>query len=346
MPKTIFVVDDNDVNLETADRALRDRYRVFTLPGASRMFEMLEKIRPDLILLDIEMPEIDGFEALRRLKSDKTYRDIPVIFLTGLSDETTEVTGFEMGVVDFITKPFSGPVLLNRIRTHLSIESIVRDRTEQLEQLQSGLVYIIADLVESRDRATGGHIERTAGYLKILIDAMVDRGLYIDEMTSLDLDALYSSARLHDIGKITVPDSVLNKLGSLSLEEFEMMKTHPEAGEQVIDKIINRIGSVKFLENAKLFAGSHHERWDGTGYPRGLTGTDIPLQGRIMAIVDVYDALLSDRAYKKQYTEEEVVDIVRVNKGKLFDPYIADVFIDVIDDISEARREFFAKLAP
>ena len=335
------MVDDNDVNLETADRALKDRYIVLTLPGAAKMFELLEKVRPDIILLDINMPEIDGFEALRRLKSDKRYRDIPVIFLTALSDEDTEVAGFEMGVVDFITKPFSVPVLLNRIRTHLNIESLVRERTERLEQLQSGLVYIIADLVESRDQATGGHNERTASYLKILIDAMVERGLYNDEMQSLDLEALYSSARLHDIGKISVPDSVLNKLGSLSLEEFEMMKTHPEAGERVIEKIITRTGDIEFLENAKLFAGFHHERWDGTGYPHGLKGMDIPLQGRIMAVVDVYDALLSDRAYRKQYTEEEVVNIISMNRGKLFDPQITDVFIDVIDDIRKTRLAYF-----
>jgi len=341
LQKTIFVVDDNDVNLETADRALKDRYIVLTLPGAAKMFELLEKVRPDIILLDINMPEIDGFEALRRLKSDKRYRDIPVIFLTALSDEDTEVAGFEMGVVDFITKPFSVPVLLNRIRTHLNIESLVRERTERLEQLQSGLVYIIADLVESRDQATGGHNERTASYLKILIDAMVERGLYNDEMQSLDLEALYSSARLHDIGKISVPDSVLNKLGSLSLEEFEMMKTHPEAGERVIEKIITRTGDIEFLENAKLFAGFHHERWDGTGYPHGLKGMDIPLQGRIMAVVDVYDALLSDRAYRKQYTEEEVVNIISMNRGKLFDPQITDVFIDVIDDIRKTRLAYF-----
>jgi len=341
LQKTIFVVDDNDVNLETADRVLSDHYRVFTLSGAAKMFALLEKITPDLILLDINMPEIDGFETMRRLKSDKRYKDIPVIFVTGLCDEASEVAGFEMGAVDFITKPFSGPVLLNRIRTHLNIESIVRDRTEQLEQLQSGLVYIIADLVESRDQATGGHNERTAGYLKILIDAMVARGLYMDELQSLDLEALYSSSRLHDIGKIAVPDSVLNKLGSLSLEEFETMKTHPEVGEKVIDKIITRTRGIKFLENAKLFAGSHHERWDGTGYPRGLKGLDIPLQGRIMAVVDVYDALLSDRAYRKQYTEEEVMNILRMNRGKLFDPNIVDVFLDVLDDISNARREFF-----
>ena len=340
MKKTIFVVDDNDMNLVMAEDALADQYRVLTLPSAEKMFKLIGKVMPDLILLDIDMPVMDGFETLRELKAIDAYAEIPVIFLTGMTDSDVEASVFELGAVDFITKPFSAPVLRNRIRMHLNIEGLIRERTEELEQLRNGLIYIIADLVESRDVSTGGHIERTTGYAKILVDAIIAQGLYKEEIQDLGVDALVSSARLHDLGKISIPDAVLNKLGSLTLEEFELMQTHTVAGERVIEKILTRIGNDAFLRNAKLFASSHHERWDGSGYPRGLKELEIPIQGRILAVVDVFDALLSDREYKKKQTEDEVIEIIRSNRGRLFDPLIVDVFMEKIDDIKKARREY------
>lgn len=340
MKKTIFVVDDNDTNLLKAEEALSDEYRVLTLPSAEKMFNLLEKILPDIILLDIDMPVMDGFETLRILHTMKSCAEIPVIFLTGMTDSSIEAKVFDLGAVDFVTKPFSAPALRNRIRMHLNIEGLIRERTERLEQLRNGLIYIIADIMEYRDVSTGGHIERTTRYVKILVDEIVARGLYKDEMRDLDIDALVSSARLHDLGKIALPDSVLNKLGSLTLEEFQLMQTHTVVGETVIDKILSRIGDDPFLRNAKSFASCHHERWDGSGYPRGLRELEIPIQGRILAIVDVYDALTSDRQYKRKQTEEEVIEIIRSNRGKLFDPLIVDAFLDVIDDIRSARKEY------
>jgi putative two-component system response regulator len=340
MQKTIFVVDDNDTNLSTAEAALEEHYRVLTLPSAMAMFELLEDVTPDLILLDIEMPEMDGFEALRRLKSGPLLSGIPVVFLTGMADASHEVQCFEMGVIDFILKPFSAPVLQNRIKTHLDIDELIRERTAQLQSLQNGLVLILADIVESRDKATGGHIERTSAYVKILTGAMMKRGVRADEIHGLDLEMFALAARLHDVGKITISDAVLNKLGSLSLEEFETIKTHTVAGERIIDKVLIRMGELAFLRNAKLFAGSHHERWDGTGYPRGLKGMEIPIQGRILAVADLYDALLSDRTYKKVFTEEEVVALIRDNAGKMFDPLIVEVFDEVKDQFSEVRRSY------
>jgi putative two-component system response regulator len=340
MPRTIFVVDDNDMNLSTAEAALEEQYRVMTLPSAAAMFELLEEITPDLILLDIEMPGMDGFEALRRLKADALYTDLPVIFLTSVADASLEAQGFEMGVVDFITKPFSTPVLKNRIKTHMDIDGLIRERTRQLEQLRNGLVLILADVVESRDKATGGHIERTSEYVRILAGAMMERGAYADEMRGLHLELLASAARLHDVGKIAIPDAVLNKLGSLTLEEFEMVKTHTEAGERIIDKVLARTGDLVFLRNAKLFASCHHERWDGSGYPRGLKEREIPIQGRILAIADLYDAFLSDRPYQKVFSEEEVVGIIMDNAGKMFDPVIVDVFLEVKEQFGEVRRSY------
>ncbi|MDR1837448.1 MAG: response regulator [Treponema sp.] len=362
--KTIFIVDDNDVNLSTAEKALSKQYRAFTLPSASDMFELLKDIVPDLILLDILMPQMDGFEAMRLLKDDGRYHEIPVMFLTSRRDAATEARGFEMGAVDFISKPFSEPVLLNRIRTHLEIEGLIRERTAMLQQrtdklqrLQNSMVSILANMVENRDKYTGRHIERTTKYMKILLYAMLERGVYPDEIAHwnfeevvssvrlynigeilianeadpYNLETVISSARLHDIGKITISDLILNKPGKLTEEEYELMKSHASEGEKIIDSIITESGNETFLQNAKLFAGCHHEKWDGTGYPRGLKGTDIPLQGRIMAVVDVYDALISDRSYKSGFTHEKAVEIIKESSGSHFDPKIVDVFLDVSD---------------
>ena len=340
MAKTIFVVDDNGTSLTIAEEALKKQYRVITISSAAKMFALLEKVTPDLILLDIAMPEMDGFEALQRLKSNDSFADIPVIFLTSLIEVETEIRGFESGVIDFITKPFSEPVLLNRIKTHLSIDELIRERTAKLERLQNDLVYILADIVEGRDKETDGHIERTSIYMKILIDGMFAHELYVDEIRKWNPELMISSARLHDVGKIAIPDAILNKSGSLTLEEFETMKKHAKEGEKIIDRVAFRIGDeVTFLQNAKLFAGCHHERWDGSGYPNGLKGVDIPLQGRMMAIIDVYDTLLSKRPYKKPLTEEETFNLIKDNSGKLFDPAIVDVFLKVKDQLSAVKRD-------
>ena len=327
MKKTIFVVDDNDTNLFMSEIALQDHYRVITLPSAEKMFKFLEKTTPDLILLDIEMPEMDGFEALSRLKENKA--DVPVIFLTSLLDAEVEVKGFQLGVIDFITKPFSAPVLVNRIRTHLGIDEIIRERTAQLQNLQNAIIFGFADMVESRDEETGGHVERTSTYIQILFDSLAERGIYADVIKDINREWFISSARLHDVGKIAISDTILNKPGKLTDEEFAIMKTHAVEGELAIDKIASRTYDVEFLKNARLFAGNHHERWNGTGYPRGLSKEDIPLQGRLMAIADVYDALISERPYKKPFTEEETVRIIMEGAGHHFDPIAADVFFEV-----------------
>ena len=341
--KTIFIVDDNTVNLMTADKTLSDHYYVFTFASASTMFDCLNNIIPDLILLDIMMPEVDGFETLKRLRADMNYIKIPVIFLTSKNDSATEALGFEMGVIDFISKPFSGPVLLNRIKTHLQIEEIIsertaliykqtemlKQRTEKLLRLQSSMITVLADMVENRDKLTGEHITRTTEYIKILLNAMVERGIYANELNDWDFDVIISSARMHDLGKIVVTDLILNKPDKLTDEEYQIIKIHAAEGEKIIEDIIKQSGDEAFLHNAKLFAGYHHERWDGRGYPRGLKGTEIPLQGRIMAIADVYDALVSERPYKKAFSHDKAVEIILENKGTQFDPQLTDVFYEV-----------------
>ena len=384
MKKTVFIIDDNETNLIVARDALAQHYRVMTLSSAAKMFALLEKVMPDLILLDIKMPEMDGFEALNKLKSNALYGEIPVIFLTNISDAAVEVRGFQLGVVDFITKPFSAPVLLNRIKTHLDIDMLIRERTaviekqkEQLQHLQNSIVYVVADMVEKRDYETGGHIERTTAYIKILLDAMLEQGIYADEICDIDFDLFVSSARLHDVGKITISDTILNKADKLAEEEFLIMKTHAEEGEliinqiisrtdnkpnpaearlfsgywhlsdeefsivkkhaeegeKIIDRIVSRAGEKTFLHYAKMFAGYHHERWDGKGYPHGLSGRDIPFQGRIMALADVYDALISVRPYKMPFSHDEAIKIIMDNSGTQFDPYMVEVFLKVSDQL-------------
>jgi len=333
--KTIFAVDDSDTNLAMAEEALEAHYRLMTMPSAAKMFTLLEKFTPDLILLDIEMPEMSGIEALQRLKCHPQYEEIPVIFLTGRTDSAIEAYGFELGAVDFITKPFSAPVLLNRIKTHLGISKIVHVQTTRLYRLQNGIVSVLASMVESRDKLTAGHIERTMAYIKILLKAMEERGVYADEIKDWDQNMVSSSARLHDVGKIVISDVLLNKPGKLTADEYEAIKNHTSEGERIINDIVVRSGEEEFLHNAKLFAGYHHEHWDGSGYPHGLAGTAIPLQGRIMALVDVYDALISERPYKKAFTPEKAEGIIKEGAGRLFDPKITAVFFEVNDMIRE-----------
>ena len=338
--KTIFVIDDSDTNLSMAEAVLEDQYRVMTMPSAAKMFALLEKITPDLILLDIEMPDMDGFEAIKTLKSDIRWSSIPIMFLTGRNDPDVEARGLEIGAVDFVTKPFSAPVLLNRIQTHLDIDNIIRIRTNQLHKLQNSIVSVLADMVENRDKGTGGHIERTSVYIRILIEEMIKQELYLGEILEWDIDKMISSARMHDLGKISVSDTIVNKPGRLTDDEYKLMKNHAEDGERIIDEIISRTGGEgEFLRNARLFAGAHHERWDGSGYPRGLKETEIPLQGRIMAIVDVYDALVSERPYKQAFSDEDALNIIKQNSGTHFDPHIVKVFSDAMDRVKAAKAD-------
>jgi putative two-component system response regulator len=343
----IMVVDDNITNLKFAKSALAEVYDVLTVPSAAKMFKILESSSPAMIFLDIDMPETNGYEAIKILKADPATRHIPVIFLTGKNDSDSEVDGLSLGAVDYVTKPFAPNLLRKRVEIHLTMESqrrtlekqrnelqnfnenlrqMVDEKTGLVFELQGAILATVADLVESRDDTTGGHVERTRIWLSIMVTALKDSGLYREEMTDWDMRFLLQSSQLHDVGKIAISDAILKKPGPLNVEEYNAMKLHTTFGIKIIEKIETSTSERDFLRHAKIFAGTHHEKWDGSGYPLGLRAGEIPLQGRLMAIVDVYDALISDRPYKTAIAHDQAVRTIIEERGRHFDPVLVDLF--------------------
>ncbi|MDR0449889.1 MAG: response regulator [Treponema sp.] len=339
----IFLVDDNMSNLTAGKTILKDNYDIFPIPSGHKLFEILERVNPDLILLDIEMPEMNGYEAIKKLKAEQKTAEIPVIFLTSRNDPGSELEGLNLGAADYIHKPFSPPLLLKRIKNHLlarrqqitlkgyndNLRQMVEIRTRQVVELQNSILNTVTEMVEFRDDITGGHIERTQSYLKLLVDKLLDEEIYWEEVSSWNVEFLIPSAQLHDVGKIAISDAILNKPGKLSPEEFAVMKRHASIGEAAIEGIMKTTSEKDFLRHAKIFAGTHHEKWDGSGYPRGLKRTDIPLQGRLMAIADVYDALIALRPYKQPFSTGEAERIILEGREKHFDPILVDLFRDL-----------------
>jgi putative two-component system response regulator len=356
----IIMVDDNPANLRIGKNILAKKYTVATAPSADKLFHLLENNIPDLILLDVDMPEMDGYEAIKILKSKINTRNIPVIFLTGRTEHEAELTGLTLGAIDFISKPIQPALLLKRIEVHLlvqvqkrtleqqakdlqffndNLQQMVGEKTQSILQLQNALLKTMAELVEYRDDITGRHIERTQRGLRILLEEIIASGVYKEESKNWDIDLLVQCCQLHDVGKIFISDNILRKPGKLSYDEFEDMKVHTHVGKQIVEKVEILAMESEFLKYAKIFASSHHEWWDGTGYPYNLKGKDIPLLGRIMAVADVYDALVSVRPYKKGYTHEEAVEIIKKGSGTQFDPILVKVFEKVSDKFREPLKE-------
>ena len=349
-----MLVDDNKTNLAMGKSILHERYDVYPLPSAGKLFEFLKHVTPDLILLDIEMPGMNGYEALTILKADRQYADIPVIFVTAKSSESDEYDGLALGAIDYVAKPFSPALLLKRIENHLLIQNqkaclrdfnddllkMVKDKMRQVFDLQNAIMNTVADLVEFRDNFTGGHISRTQEYLKALVEQLIKDNVYADELLVWDMDAILLSSQLHDVGKISICDTILKKPGKLTVEEFEIMKTHVRRGVEAIEKMEGSVNYADFLAHAKLFAGAHHEKWNGSGYPCGLKGQDIPLEGRIMAIADVYDALITVRPYKKAMTADESAQIIIEGAGMHFDPVLVRIFEKLKGDFAAIAKKY------
>lgn len=340
----IMIIDDNITNLSIAKGGLESNYAILPATSGEQALKLLERMKdlPNLILLDIDMPGLNGFSVISKLKTDSKVKDIPVIFLTAQDDSASELEGLSLGAVDYIKKPFSIPLLKKRLELHLQIieqnksleeynnnlEVMVTKKTKTVLELQYAIISTVSDLIGKRDGYTGEHVTRVQRYMEILTHEMISRG-YGENISKYDVDIISLTSKIHDIGKISIPDRVLQNSNKLEANEFEYMKMHTTIGAEAIEKAMKLTEENDFLKYALQMAKSHHERWDGTGYPEGIGGEKIPLVARILAVVDVYDALTSKRQYKEAMSHEEAVKMIIMGNGTQFDPKIIKVFSEV-----------------
>ena len=352
----ILVVDDSPDSLELISSELMKYYEVHVATDGVRCLELARRVRrPDLILLDVMMPDMDGYEVCRRLKANPDTADIPVLFLSGRTAAEDERIGLEIGAEDYLAKPVNPAVMLARVRAHLRLKAAadyLRDqnsflerevarRVRELSAVQDITIYAMATLAETRDNETGNHIRRTQNYVITLATKLAENPKYAVQLPRQDIELLYKSAPLHDIGKIGIPDRILLKPGRLTPEEFDIMKTHAAIGKASIEAAEQLVGMPdSFLRFAKEIAGSHHEKWDGSGYPEGLAGEAIPLSARLMALADVYDALISKRVYKEAFSHEVARNIIVQGNGTHFDPAVIDAFIALEQDFIDIAKRF------
>ncbi|MCL1056760.1 two-component system response regulator [Shewanella gelidimarina] len=352
---TILTVDDTSTNIEVVKGVLSEDYLIQAALSGKMALKIIEKRKPDLILLDVMMPEMDGYEVCQILKSQASTKDIPIIFITAKAQEEDETKGLAMGAVDYITKPISPAILKVRVKNHLLLkasrdlmerqneilEERVIERTKQLGEIQDVAMVAMGALAESRDPETGNHIRRTQHYVRALAQALASKEQYRALLTPENITALYKSAPLHDIGKVGIADSILLKPGKLTDEEFEIMKMHTVYGRDALVAAEKHMDVAdNFLEFAKEIAYYHQEKWDGSGYPEGLIGEAIPVSARLMAIADVYDALISKRVYKPAFSHEKAVSIIIEGRGSHFDPIMVDGFIEVTDEFNRIAKQF------
>jgi putative two-component system response regulator len=353
---TVLVVDDTPDNLSLMSGLLEDDYIVRLANSGERALKIARSdTPPDLILLDIMMPEMDGYEVCRLLRTEAKTRDIPVIFLTAKSEVNDETKGFELGAVDYITKPISPPIVMARVKTHLGmkrmhdflkdhsafLEDEVSLRTKEIMAIQDVTILAMASLAETRDSDTGNHIRRTQYYVRALANKLKNHPRFAHFLTDQNINTLFKSAPLHDIGKVGIPDRILLKPGRFEAHEMDIMKTHTTLGRNAIQHAEDSLGiEVDFLKMAKEIAYGHQEKWDGSGYPEGLAGDDIPISARLMAVADVYDALISRRVYKNGMPHEKAVQIIIEGKGRHFDPDMVDAFLDLQEEFKAIATRF------
>jgi putative two-component system response regulator len=354
--QTILIVDDEPGNIKILLELLRSDYKIRVANNGEKALQItLSDDPPDLILLDIMMPGIDGYEVCRIIKNKPETHDIPIIFLTAKSQVEDEQKGFNLGAVDYITKPISPPIVQARIITHLQLKKVrdfLKDKNEFLEQeiaqrtreisnVQDVTMIAMGSLAETRDNETGKHIHRTQHYVKLLAERLKNHSRFRHQLTGKNIELFFKSASLHDIGKVGIPDSILRKPGKLSAEEFEIMKTHTTLGRNAIldaEKLLETPAS--FLFFAREIAYTHHEKWNGKGYPEGLSGNDIPVSGRIMAIADVYDALISKRVYKPSFTHNDAFAIIKEEAGNHFDPDMVAAFTEIAGEFNKIAQKY------
>jgi len=347
---TLLIVDDQPENLTVLGELLERDYLVRIASSGSRALKAAVSLpRPDLILLDVMMPGMDGHEVLRRLHADPATQDIPVIFVTAMDEGRDEERGFELGAVDYITKPIKPAIVLARVRTQIQLklaqdtlrvhnadlETEVRRRMRDNRIVEDVAMRALASLAETRDNETGNHIRRTQGYVELLARSLASTEKYKAVLNVDTIDLLVKAAPLHDIGKVGIPDHILNKPGPLEPDEWQIMKQHTVIGANSIEHAM--LGEadhtpLAFLHVAMDIAYSHHEKWDGSGYPDGIQGEAIPLAARLMALADVFDALISRRVYKPAFSHEEAKRIIQQGRGSHFEPVLVDIFEERFDD--------------
>jgi len=333
--QTVLVVDDTAENLDLLSEILGGEYRVRVATNGEKALRIIYSDEPpDLILLDIMMPGLSGYDVCRRLKANPDRRRIPVIFVTAMTSVDDERLGLELGAVDYITKPFSPPIVMARVRTHLALydqtrelERMVVQRTEELCITRQQIIFCLGRAAEFKDNETGNHVIRMAHYARLIAEA--------HGMGKEAIDKIFFAAPMHDVGKIGIPDAILLKPGKLDAGEWALMETHPTMGAEIIGPHDNSL-----LESARIIALTHHERWDGRGYPRRLTGEEIPIEGRIVAIADVFDALISVRSYKPAYSVEESLKIMETEDGRQFDPELMKAFRKALPDILRIKENY------
>ncbi len=349
--RTILVVDDTPENIDVLVGILKAEYKVKAALNGNVAIKIAQSDHPpDLILLDIMMPEMNGYQVAETLKSDPDTRNIPIIFVTAMNELEDEKKGLELGAVDYLIKPVSPPLVKARVRNHVELkmhrdrlEDLILERTRELELTREVTIYSLAALAETRDNETGGHIIRTQKYVEILARTLQKNPKFAAVLNENTVRLLYKSAPLHDIGKVGVPDAILLKPGKLTDQEFTIMKKHTDYSKETILKAEAAMEERQvsaFLQIAREIGYSHHEKWDGSGYPLGIKSYDIPLSGRIMAVADVYDALISQRIYKPPFTHAKAKEIMLNDSGSHFDPDVVNAFMDQQEAFRLVALEF------
>lgn len=339
---TVLIVDDSPANLSLIASLLNQHYTVKAVNHGSKALKLVSDEQPDLILLDIMMPDLDGYEVCRRLKADPLTHQIPIIFITSKTEIESERMGMELGAVDYITRPINPPILLSRVKAHFVdasaartmrvnneyLEFEVAKRTRQMLALQDVTLLALASLAETRDTDTGNHLRRTQHYVRALGLQLQHHPRFCRYLNAETVRILFKCAPLHDIGKVGIPDRILLKPGRYEPHEFEIMKMHPTLGRDAIENALNTTEEhSEFLDIAKELVYSHHEKWDGSGYPQGLVGDAIPVSARLMALADVYDALICKRIYKQGMSHAQARQIIVEGCGTHFDPDVVDAFL-------------------